>query len=141
MSSTDLQRFDETDNPDVMIDSGANSTVFTKIHPLMDNVKRNTKAELVFAGGEVGIVDATGSIGEMKEIHCSSALAHEIMSVSQLTEIGYTLVFDSSNAYVLKKGTVFEINNEDILMQGVNHEGLYKIPLHTIVQSLINEAN
>jgi len=141
MSSTELQRFDETDNPDVMIDSGANSTVFTKVHPLMDNVKRNTKAELVFAGGEVGIVDATGSIGEMKEIHCSSALAHEIMSVSQLTEMGYTLVFDSNNAFVLKKEAVFEINNEDILMQGVNEDGLYKIPLHTIVQSLINEAN
>jgi hypothetical protein len=140
VSKDGTSKFSETDNPDMIIDSGAQTTVFTKVHPLMNNIKKDTKIELVFAGGDVATVDATANLGEMENVHCSSSLAHECLSVSQLTMLGYTLVFDSENAYILKKEADFNIESNDILMKGIIQDGLYKIPLHTVIQNLIEDS-
>ncbi len=133
--------FNEADNPDVILDSGASTTVFTKVHPLMKDIQTNIRTELVFAGGEVGGVDATASLGDMKDIHCSSVLAHECLSVSQLTAMGYTVVFDSEHAYILKPYSDFDIKANDILMKAVNVDGLYKLPLHDVVSNLIEDSD
>ena len=133
--------FNEADNPDVVLDSGASATVFTKVHPLMKDVQTNIRTELVFAGGEVGAVDATASLGDMNDIHCSAALAHECLSVSQLAAMGYTVVFDSEHAYILKPYSDFNIKANDILMRAANVEGLYKLPLHTVVSTLIEDSD
>ena len=133
--------FNELDNPDVVLDSGASATVFTKVHPLMKDIQTNIRTELVFAGGEVGAVDATASLGDMNDIHCSAALAHECLSVSQLAAMGYTVVFDSEHAYILKPYSDFNIKANDILMRAANVEGLYKLPLHTVVSTLIEDSD
>jgi hypothetical protein len=54
--------------------------------------------------------------------------------------LGYTLVFDSENAYILKKEADFNIESNDILMKGIIQDGLYKIPLHTVIQNLIEDS-
>jgi len=132
--------YNEADNPDVVLDSGATTTVFTKVHPLMKDIQTNVKTELVFAGGSIGGVDATGSIGNMQEIHCSSDLSFEVLSVSQLAALGYTVVFDSENAYILKPSSDFNIKGKDILMKAAFVDGLYKLPLHTVVSNLIEDS-
>jgi hypothetical protein len=77
----------------------------------------------------------------MKDIHCSAALAHECLSVSQLAAMGYTVVFDSEHAYILKPYSDFNIKANDILMRAANVEGLYKLPLHTVVSTLIEDSD
>ena len=96
---------------------------------------------MVFAGGEVGGVDATGSLGDMKDIHCSSFLVNECLSVSQLAAMGYTVVFDSEDAYILKPYSDFDIKANDILMKAAIVDGLYKLPLHVVVSNLIEDSD
>jgi hypothetical protein len=136
-----IPRFKNTDNPDMILDSGAQTTVLTRYHPLMSDLDSSSKNELIFAGGQVATVDATGNLGNMKDIHCSSALNHEVLSVSQLTKLGFTVVFDSANAYVLKENVNIRIKSTDIIMNAPMVEGLYKLPLLDVVNTFVTDTD
>jgi hypothetical protein len=77
----------------------------------------------------------------MKDIHCSSALNHEVLSVSQLTKLGFTVVFDSANAYVLKENVNIRIKSTDIIMNAPMVEGLYKLPLLDVVNTFVTDTD
>jgi hypothetical protein len=55
--------------------------------------------------------------------------------------MGYTVVFDSEHAYILKPYSDFDIKANDILMKAVNVDGLYKLPLHAVVSNLIEDSD
>ena len=55
--------------------------------------------------------------------------------------MGHTVVFDSEHAYILKPYSDFNIKANDILMRAANVEGLYKLPLHTVVSTLIEDSD
>jgi len=136
-----LKKFEEGFNPDVIFDSGAQATAFSKVHPLMSKINENPRFELQFGGGEVAKVDALGDIGMLKNIHCSTALTHECLSIPQLACMGFQVVFDSENAYVMKREANINIKKKHILMTAKMIDGLYKMPMNDLVTALIAGVN
>lgn len=136
-----LSMFTEGENPPMILDSGAQSTVFTKVHPVMDNVITDRHIDLMFAGGNTATVDASGDIGEITGIHCSSKLTSQCISVSQLAKLGYVVMFDDDKAYILKRGVDVNINRKDILMTAPVDGGLYVIEMNDFIQTFIDEAS
>lgn len=132
--------FKEGENPVMILDSGAQSTVFSKVHPVMDNLISNRNIDLVFAGGESVKVEATGDIGEVSGIHCSSSLTNECISVSQLAKLGYVVIFDHDAAYILKRGVDVDVRKSNILLTAKASNGLYNIHMNDFIQTFINES-
>jgi hypothetical protein len=133
--------FTEGENPDVILDSGAQVTAFSKSHYLMVDINKQPTSELVFAGGKGGKVESIGSLGELKDIHCSSALSNECLSVSQLSALGYIVIFDCNGAYIMKRGASVTVNEKELLFTADISNGLYKLPLQTAVKALIEDSN
>ena len=133
--------FTEGENPDVILDSGAQVTAFSKSHYLMVDINNQPTSELVFAGGKGGKVESIGSLGELKDIHCSSALSNECLSVSQLSALGYIIIFDCNGAYIMKRGASVTVDEREMLFTADISNGLYKLPLQTAVKALIEDSN
>ena len=74
--------FNEDEDPDIILDSGAQVTALSKAHPVMLDIDTKSKSELVFAGGAGGKVDSVARIGDMTNVHCSSSLTNECFSIS-----------------------------------------------------------
>ena len=136
-----LPRFSTGQNPDVILDSGAQSTCFSKLHPVMVEKRANRAINLEFADGNTSTVDGIGNMGELRNINISGMLTHECLSISQLAKLGYATVFDQEKACIFKRETILDVKRDDILIEAFMENGLYKIPMNDLAAILTSESS
>jgi hypothetical protein len=132
--------FGDHEDPDIILDSGAQVTALSKSHPVMLDIDTKSRTELVFAGGAGGKVDSVARIGDLTNVHCSSSLTNECLSISQLSKLGYVVIFDNESAYVMKKNAEIVLDQREVLMTAKLTDGLYKMPLSTMIKSLVEDS-
>ena len=120
----------------VIIDSGAEISVFGKIHHSMSDIIAAKNQLLIYGNGEKARVEKLASIGRMENVHICAKNADNIASISQLTDMGFNVLITDSFLYVMKATTAIPINARDVVLMAERDGGLYTVHTDTFVNAI-----
>jgi hypothetical protein len=120
----------------VILDSGAEISVFGKVHPEMDNISTSVANTLVYGNNESVKVDNMADIGRLKNVRVCRKNADNILSLSQLTELGFNILMTDKGIYVLKHDQQIQLSRENIVMVGEREGGLYTMSTVDLINYL-----
>ena len=120
----------------VILDSGAEISVFGKVHPEMENISTSVANTLVYGNNESVKVDNMADIGRLKNVRVCRKNADNILSLSQLTELGFNILMTDKGIYVLKHDQQIQLSRKNIVMVGEREGGLYTMSTVDLINYL-----
>jgi hypothetical protein len=112
-----------------------------EVYSGMDSNSQKVNKTLIYGNNQTSKVSKVASLGQLKEIVISSSLSDNIISVSQLASLGYTIVFSKRKAHILSKDYEMFADKEQIIKSCKGKNGLYYISLDDLSEILLEEAD
>jgi hypothetical protein len=98
----------------------------------MIETKKNPKLSLVFGNKGSTKVQKIGKLGDLTNIHISADISDNVLSLSQVTELGYKILITNSKLYLLSPKTQFDVKKKHIMLTADRHGKLYKAHLNEL---------
>jgi hypothetical protein len=121
---------------DILIDSGAQTSVLQIQPKNMKNFKRKSNQLLMFGNGTNMEIQGVGKLGPMSNISICKGLSENIASVSQLADQGCVVLFDRNRVIIMKPEANISINQAEVLLTGERTQDLYRIDLKTFAEQM-----
>jgi hypothetical protein len=110
----------------IILDSGAEVTAMKEVPEGMIETKKNPKLSLVFGNKGSTKVQKIGKLGDLTNIHISADISDNVLSLSQVTELGYKILITNSKLYLLSPKTQFDVKKKHIMLTANRYGKLYK---------------
>ena len=124
---------------DIIIDSGAERSVFKSVFPQLKDVSTGTNNIITFGNDESQRVQSIGTLGNMGKVLVCDKVTDNIVSASQLADSGRVLIITNSNLYVLKENSErIEFKRDDIEFIAKRENGLYKVNFEEGIKFMAN---
>jgi hypothetical protein len=127
------------DSKQIIMDSGAEVTVLHEEIDGMGITNDNPKVSLVYGNNQTSKVQKLGNMGKMKDVHISSDISDNVLSISQLTDLGYSVLTTDKNMYVIRPDITFDLKRSSLMLTAKRNGGLYKAQLNKLSKLLITE--
>jgi hypothetical protein len=92
----------------------------------MIETKKNPKLSLVYGNNGSTKVQRIGRLGDLTNIHISQDISDSVLSLSQVTEMGYKVLITKSNMYLLSPSIEFDIKKKHVKLTANRDGKLYK---------------
>ena len=122
---------------DMIMDSGSESTVLKEPYGILENIT-DTNLTLIYGDGVQDEALNVGNVGELEEVVISNTITDNILSLSQMADIGYITIITGDKMYLLKAGTDIVFKQSDIAIIGKRVGNLYKCELEDFSKTLRN---
>jgi hypothetical protein len=122
------------------MDSGAEVTAMNEVPDGMIETKKNPKLSLVYGNKGSTKVQRIGRLGDLTNIHISADISDNVLSLSQVTELGYKVLMTNSNLYLLSSEVEFNIKKKHVMLTANRHGKLYKAHLNEL-RELFNNVD
>ena len=87
-------------------------------------------AKVSFGGNQSGKITGVGQVGPVKEVYLVNGLCHNLLSVSQCTDRGNWVIFDSNECLVIDKQKLnLDRNNLSCKLKANRNGNLYTLEL------------
>jgi hypothetical protein len=129
------------EDTNVILDSGAEITVFNKIFNGMTNINQIHNKKITYGNNGFSMINAVARLGKLAEIGICKDLSTNIVSISNLTDIGYTCVITSKGTYIINKNHKIMLDESDIVLTAKRHNGLYTCDVNTFINTMLYENN
>ena len=126
------------DDNTMIMDSGSESTVLKKIYPGVLEGPYDSNLTLIYGDGVQDHSVAVGNIGELQEVAVSNKITDNILSLSQMADLGYTTIITSDKMYLLKPGYELVLKKRKVAITGTRVGNLYKCELMDVNNVLKN---
>jgi hypothetical protein len=124
----------------IIMDSGAEVTAMNEVPDGMIETKKNPKLSLVYGNKGSTKVQRIGRLGDLTNIHISADISDNVLSLSQVTELGYKVLMTNSNLYLLSSEVEFNIKKKHVMLTANRHGKLYKAHLNEL-RELFNNVD
>jgi hypothetical protein len=147
--SINMLKIDETDdfsigvtkNHDIILDNGAEVTVVNHVPVEMKITNPKPKRSLIYGNNLKSKIEKIGSIGQLNNIQFCPQNTDNILSLSQMADMGRNIVITKDKCYILRKGTKLNFRRKDIEICGDRNGGLYKTKLDTVIKFYSKESS
>ena len=126
------------DDKTMIMDSGSESTVLKQIYPGILEGARSSNITLIYGDGVHDKPLAVGKIGGLEEVVVSKKITDNILSLSQMADLGYTTVITSDKMYLLKPGFELVLKKRKVAITGTRVGNLYKCDIMDVNNVLKN---
>jgi hypothetical protein len=116
----------------IIMDSGAEVTAMNEVPDGMIETKKNPKLSLVYGNKGSTKVQRIGRLGDLTNIHISADISDNVLSLSQVTELGYKVLITNSKLYLLSPKVEFDIKKKHVMLTADRHGKLYKAHLNEL---------
>jgi hypothetical protein len=116
----------------IIMDSGAEVTAMNEIPEGMIETKKNPKLSLVYGNNGSTKVQKIGRLGELTDIHISEDIYESVLSLSQVTDMGYKVIMTKSNMYLLSPSVDFNIKKKHVKLTANRDGKLYRAPMSDV---------
>jgi hypothetical protein len=123
-----------TKDPDIILDNGAEVTVVNHIPNEMEITNPKPNRSLIYGNNLKSKIEKIGSIGEINNVQFCPHNTDNILSLSQIADMGRNIVVTKDKCYILKPGTTLTFKKKDIEISGDRNGGLYKTKLDTVIK-------
>ena len=120
-----------SENVQIILDTGAETTVLKEDYGILSDIK-NESMTLIYGNNEQDITEKSGSIGFLEDIAISNKVSDNILSLSQMADIGHVSIITADGIYIMKPQSQFEIIGEEVALFGHRFGNLYKCDLTDI---------
>ena len=129
------------DDKTMIMDSGSESTVLKQIYHGILEGARSSNITLIYGDGVHDKPLAVGKIGGLEEVVVSKKITDNILSLSQMADLGYTTVITSDKMYLLKPGFELVLKQRKVAITGTRIGNLYKCEIMDLNNVLKNLPN
>jgi hypothetical protein len=121
---------------DILIDSGAQSSVLQSLPSRMSNFKPRVNQSLTFGNGTSIDVEGNGRLGPLSDVAICGGLSENIASVAHMTDQGCVVLFDRHRVMIMRPGAEITFKESEILIQGPRSQDLYRTDLNEFVDQM-----
>ena len=68
-----------------------------------NSIEMKAGAKVSFGGNQIGRITGVGQVGPVKDVYLVDGLCHNLLSVSQCTDRGNWVIFDSNECLIIDK--------------------------------------
>jgi hypothetical protein len=111
-----------------------------EVYDGMKSKSSKVNKTLVYGNNETSKVSKVAALGQLREVAISSSISDNIVSVSQLAALGYTVVFSKAKAHILGKNYEMMVKKDDIVKTCKCKNGLYNISINDLVEMLNDDV-